>query len=281
MEKCIICEHTETETLYPGIKRCRECGHVFSGENVAGKELPEIYGKDYFFGGEYSDYLADRKIAQDNFGLRLKVLRKFIDPARHKRLLEVGCAYGFFLDVARRHFDTVKGVDVTRDGVKHARESLGLDAVAGDFLAHDFGAQKFDVVCLWDTIEHLSDPASCLAKISDELTEKGSLVAITTGDVGSLNARMKKDKWRIMNAPTHVHYFSRKTLTRLLEKNGYEVIYGGYCGFYRSFDMALHRISLANPGGRWLYEMFRQSAFAGARFYLNLYDIMYIIARKK
>jgi 2-polyprenyl-3-methyl-5-hydroxy-6-metoxy-1,4-benzoquinol methylase len=232
-------------------------------------------------GGEYSDYLADKKVAQDNFKLRLKTLRKFLDPERHKRLLEVGCAYGFFLDVARGRFEVLKGIDVTAEGTAYARNELGLDVVTGDFLTHDFKSRKFDVVCMWDTIEHLSDPAGYLAKISSDMVDKGALVAITTGDVGNLNARIKKNKWRIMNAPTHVHYFSRETLGRLLDKNGFDVIYDSHCGFYRSIGMALHRILLAHKKGKRFCDILHKSGLDGLQFYLNLYDIMYIIARKR
>ncbi|MBU0604864.1 MAG: class I SAM-dependent methyltransferase [Candidatus Omnitrophica bacterium] len=281
MNRCIICDRVDVEQAYPGILRCLGCGHVFCNMPSQNNKLSELYGKNYFFGGEYSDYLADKKITRDNFKLRLKKLRKFLDPMRHKRLLEIGCAYGFFLDVARSYFGTLKGIDVTADGVAYARDELGLDVVTDDFLPHDFNGQKFDVVCLWDTIEHLSDPAGCLSKISKNMMDKGALVAITTGDVGSLNARMKKNKWRIMNAPTHIHYFSKQTLSKLLDNNGFDVIYSGYCGFYRSIDMTLHRISLANKGGRWFCDILRKSGLGRAQFYLNLYDIMYIIARKR
>ena len=78
--------------------------------------------------------MADRAIIQKNFRLRLATLERFLDPARHRRLLEVGCAYGFFLDLARGRFETATGIDITEDGVRYARETLGLDAVQGDLL---------------------------------------------------------------------------------------------------------------------------------------------------
>ena len=281
MSRCAICNCTDSKPIYSGIERCHVCGHVFCTKSSVDGTLSEIYGKGYFFGGEYSDYLADKKITQDDFKLRMKTLRKFLNINRHKRLLEIGCAYGLFLDVARPYFERVNGIDVSREALLYAEEKLGLDVVSGDLLAHDFGSQKFDVVCMWDTIEHLDNPFAYLVKISKELTDKGALVAITTGDIDSLNARIKKDKWRLMSSPTHLHYFSKRTLTRLLVDNGFDVVYSGYCGFYRSIDMAAHRISLAANKGRWFYELLRKSGLAGIQFYLNLYDIMYIIARKR
>ena len=280
MSKCIVCDTIKSDLLYSGIMRCGECGHVFSGSIDSVLSAAAAYGNGYFFGGEYSDYIADKKITQDNFRLRLKVLDKFLDPLRHKSLLEIGSAYGFFLDVAKNRFEKLKGIDVTSEGILHAKEKLGLDAEAGDFLKHDFKGQSFDVVCLWDTIEHLKDPSACLAKISGSMTKKGALVAITTGDIGSLNARMKKDRWRIMQAPTHLHYFSKNTLSRLLAENGFEIAYAGHCGFYRSLDMAFHRISLGGRASRSFYKIMHRTGLLGFRFYLNLYDIMYIIARK-
>lgn len=278
--ECVVCGSTHNKPLYAGILKCGECGHVSSDSYLSDEELIELYSKNYFYGEEYSNYLADKKVLQKNFKLRLKVLKTFIDPAYHKSLLEIGCAYGFFLCMVTNKFDIVQGIDITREGVLYAQEQLKLNVINDDLLKHDFGDQEFDVVCMWDTIEHLQDPHLYLKKISNHMG-RGSLIAITTGDVESLNARISKDKWRLIHPPTHIHYFSKRTLAKLLDNYGFDVIYNRYCGFYRSTDMIAYRTLVLSKGWLQFYNFLCKSKLTSINFYLNLYDIMYVIARKR
>jgi SAM-dependent methyltransferase len=242
-------------------------------------ELLALYSKGYFFGEEYSDYLADREVLRKNFIRRLKTLDRYADPARHRRLLEIGSAYGFFLELVRDRFDAV-GIDITADGTRYAKEKLRLDVIHGDFLTHDFGSRDFDVACLWDTIEHLRDPHLYLQKVSRHTT-RGALLALTTGDVESLVARTKKAQWRLIHPPTHLHYFSRKTLGRLLDNCGFDVISSRHCGFYRSVDNIAYNILVLRKKHRALYSLLKRSGLTRWDCYLNVYDIIYVIARRR
>lgn len=279
-KKCNICDSTRTGFLYDGIQKCDECGHVFFVPDLSDEEVARLYGKNYFFGSEYSDYLKEKKSLQKNFSLRFKVLRKFLEQSRHKNLLEIGSAYGFFLDGVRDKFDSVCGIDLSRDATDYAREELKLNAVNADFITHNFGSQKFDVVCMWDTIEHLRKPGEALEKIRN-LMKKGSLIAITTGDVGSFNAKARKNKWRLMHPPTHIQYFSQKSLARLLDKHGFTIMYSRYCGFYRSIDLMAYEILAQSRKRSWLYNIIQKSGLGSVNLYLNLYDIRFVIACKK
>ena len=280
MNKCVICKGIFTKSMYDGIRKCQKCGHVFFDLNLSDEELHKLYGRNYFFGGEYNNYLKDKKILQKNFKLRMRILQKFLEPARHKYLLEIGCAYGFFLDIAKDQFHTTQGIDIAEDGVSYARTQLKLDAINANFTQHNWGNQKFDVVCMWDTIEHLRDPDIYLEKISN-LMVRGSLLALTTGDIESLNARIRKKKWRLMHPPTHIHYFSRRTLAKLLDNHGFDVIYNQYCGFYRSIDLIAYRTLMLNKKRPWLYNILQKSGIANIGIYSNLYDIMCVVARKR
>jgi len=278
--ECIVCGSVRPAPLYTGILACRACGHVFADLEISDEELLRLYGKSYFFGDEYSDYLADKGALQKNFRLRMRTLDTFMDSARHRRLLEIGCAYGFFLEVAHARFEEVMGIDIAADGVRHAQDTLQLNAIQGDFLAHDFGGRKFDVVCLWDTIEHLRDPHLYIEKAAS-CTDSGALLTITTGDIESLAARIKRDKWRLLHPPTHLHYFSPHTLSTLLDRYGFEVVYNRYCGFYRSIDNIAYNILVLRKQQHRLYDFLRKSGLTKLDFYLNVYDIMYVVARRR
>jgi SAM-dependent methyltransferase len=277
---CIVCDTAEARPFHPGLLRCAGCGHAWADVQLSAGELAELYGRDYFFGDEYLDYVADRAVIQKNFRLRLSVLERFLEPARHRRLLEVGCAYGFFLDLACRRFGEATGIDISEDGVRHAREALGLDAVQGDLLEHDFSGRRFDVVCLWDTIEHLPRPDLVLERLA-ALTEPGALLAVTTGDIGSLNARLAGKGWRLIHPPTHLHYFTRQSLLRLLVRHGFAPVHDRSCGFYRGAGFAAYNLLVL----RWrlprLYALLEKLRVTGFAFYLDLFDIRYVVARRR
>jgi hypothetical protein len=177
-------------------------------------------------------------------------------------------------------FDIVQGIDITEDGVTYAAEKFGLNVISGDLLRHDLGNQVFDVVCMWDTIEHLKRPDMFIDKICKH-TDRGALLAITTGDMGSLNARINGDRWRMIHPPTHIHYFSSSTMARLLDRYGFDIIYNRHCGFYRSVGLVATRLLALKTGTSKLYDLLQKIGLTKFDFYLNLYDIMYLMARKR
>lgn len=279
MNKCTVCASSNSTVLYEGILKCKDCTHVYADLSLSEEEFSRLYDKEYFFGEEYSNYVADKKVHQKNFQLRWSVLKRFLDSGRHRNLLEIGSAYGFFLDQVRNEFATVQGIDITRDGVRYARETFNLNVICESFLNSDFGDRSFDVVCMWDTIEHLPQPHLFLQKIT-KLTRPGALLTITTGDIDSFNARIMKRKWRLIHPPTHAHYFSGKTLSELIRRNHFEILYSRYCGFYRSIDNMAWNFLVLRRHNRALYDLIVKTRAVRFLVYLNLYDIRYVIARR-
>jgi 2-polyprenyl-3-methyl-5-hydroxy-6-metoxy-1,4-benzoquinol methylase len=268
------------DPMYPGIVKCGDCGYVYADLNMTQDEFEKLYNSGYFTGEEYSDYLADKIILQKNFNSRLDVLKKYLDPGRHQSLLEVGCAYGFFLELAKKEFNHVAGVDITAEGVEYAQNQLNLNAYKTDLLSWDFEQQQFDVACLWDTIEHLRAPDKYLEKISENLSS-GGLLTVTTGDIDSRMARWRKNRWRLIHPPTHAHYFSRTSLTRLLDRYGFDVVHFEHCNFYRSMDNIAYNILTLRSNYSWLYRLLKKSRMLNWDLNANMFDIMYVIARKR
>jgi len=277
---CLICRGRDTETLYKGLLRCRQCEYIFVDLTLTDEELERLYDHTLFECGEFLNYAADRKYLTKNFRARYKVLRRFIDTARHRRLLEIGSAYGFFLDVVRQDFSDLLGIDLTDEGVHYTREQIGLPALQADFLQHDFSTRKFDVICMWDTIEHLRRPDLYVEKVA-ALTEPGALLALTTGDIGSILARLRGKKWRMIIPPIHAHYFSRATAARLLEQHGFEIVYDRHCGFWRSASNVAYIMLALRHKRPDAFKLLERLGLLNWGFYLNVYDIMYVIARKR
>jgi hypothetical protein len=164
--------------------------------------------------------------------------------------------------------------------VSYAKDRLGLDVSCADLLSYDLAGRDFDVVCMWDTIEHLARPDLYIEKLAEHM-RGGALIAITTGDFGSLNARMRRTKWRLMHPPTHAHYFSLASIGTLLERFGFEVIYRRHCGFYRSLKSMAYGVFDQRHGNPMVGSLIQRLGIGEWSIYLNFYDIMYVIARKR
>ncbi len=264
--KCSVCLSEKAESLWPEIKvvKC-ECGHIYYNEKLSNDEINELYTDKYFKGEEYSDYLSDKDIIQKNFSKRLKVIKRF---APQGRLLEIGSAYGFFLELAKNNYET-EGFEICKEAALHAKDQLKLNVHHADFLAETVEGSR-DVVCLFDCIEHLERPELFIEKISKLMNKNGKIV-ITTGDIGTLVPKMRGKNWRLVHPPTHIHYFSFNSLEKLLNRYGFKVVHRGYPGVWRSVNqVATSVLKTKKP-----VELFPFS------FYLNTFDIMEVIAVKE
>lgn len=277
---CIVCDQNDFSRLYEVLRKCNACGHVYAPINIPKEELFKLYDRKYFFGDEYSDYVADKKIIQINFKKRFNTLSRFINSGKQLNLLEIGCAYGFYLDVVKSHFRSVTGIDINKDGVRFAQEKLKLNVIRADLLDYDMSKSTYDVVCMWDTIEHLNNPQLYIGKLSQNM-DKGSILTFTTMDIESLNARYRKGKWRMIHPPTHIHYFSSKTIAMLLDKYGYDVVYNKYHGYCRSVDHIAYNIFVLRQKYSTAYNILKKLGLTRLSFNMNLYDIMHIVAVKR
>jgi cyclopropane fatty-acyl-phospholipid synthase-like methyltransferase len=273
---CQLCESTEPAVPFyadQGIVRCPRCALVF----YQGSANPEaLYSDEYFTGGEYQDYAADKAIIQRNFRARIPDLKRL---APSGSLLEIGSAYGFFLDVAKKHWQ-VKGVEITPEGVRYAQETLGLNVTRADFLDLPDEPESYDLICMWDTIEHLQQPIRYIEKAAKWLKPGGALV-MTTGNIESLNSRLRGPKWRLIHPPTHLFYFSPGTLGKAAERAGLHVTGVKHVGYSRGTRAICFGLFMFGAR-KWprLYRLFTLGNRLDMPIYLNLYDIMQLTAVK-
>jgi SAM-dependent methyltransferase len=276
---CLVCGGVYGASRLPGLLQCESCGFITANLTLTQAELERLYSTAYFTGEEYNDYVAERALIERHFEERLRVLARYVDAPQSRTLFEVGCAYGFFLNVAQREFKSVSGIDISADAVAYAKEQLHLDAAAGDFATVRV-SEPVDVVCMWDTIEHLAEPDAYVRKAA-EILRPGGHLAITTGDIGSWVARLRGRRWRQIHPPTHLHYFSRATLTRFLESHGFHVTFCGYEGMYRSVETMAYIVLAIRNGQPGLYRALKRTGLLNWNLYMNLFDIMFIVAEKR
>ena len=171
------------------------------------------YTADYFSGGHddgYADYLGAEPILRREFAGTVDFIRRFRPSGR---LLDVGCAYGFFLQEAKQVYE-VSGIELAEDAAAHCRQTglRVLSGVADEASLAQLGAM--DVIVLLDVIEHLPSPAETLALCARHLNP-GGIIVITTGDFGALTARLAGAHWRLMTPPQHLWFFSRDSIRRM------------------------------------------------------------------
>jgi 2-polyprenyl-3-methyl-5-hydroxy-6-metoxy-1,4-benzoquinol methylase len=190
------------------IMQCRDCG---LGRTETSRFDPATYYTgDYFSGGHadgYSDYLGAEPVLRREFARSVEFIRGYRSGGK---LLELGCAYGFFLQEAARYFE-VAGIELAAEAADHGRRA-GLNILSG--MADAANLRRIghvDVIVLFDVIEHLPNPRETLA-LCHEYLNPGGIIVITTGDFGSMVAKLTGVKWRLMTPPQHLWFFTQDSV---------------------------------------------------------------------
>ena len=158
---------------------------------------------------------------------------------------------------------------------------LGWTFFCGDFRDAPLNRGELDAVCLWDTIEHLTEAESYLARI-EELLSPGGLLALTTADIGSRLARWQGPRWRQIHPPTHLWYFSRQTMRRTLDRFGFDLIWFRRVGMHRSLGQIVYALtSLGRPKPSLISACCAKLGLEQLTIYLNTYDTMMVVARRR
>ncbi|MDF2995494.1 MAG: hypothetical protein K0R27_1131 [Xanthobacteraceae bacterium] len=201
------------------IWQCEACG--LGRTDAASFDPDTYYTADYFSGGHadgYADYLGTEGVLRREFAGTVDLIRRHCHSGR---LLEIGCAYGFFLEEARRHFE-VAGIELAEDAAEHCRKS-GLNVLSGVADEEKLAALgDMDVIVLLDVIEHLPDPHETLSLCARHL-RPGGIIVLTTGDFGSPLARWLGASWRLMTPPQHLWFFTAHSIERLSVRLGMRV----------------------------------------------------------
>lgn len=281
---CRVCSAKQYTVLFTKIGydvvKCDTCCLVYL-DFVASKEFSQNYYSEEFFNDKgtkhaYTDYEKESKFLKKSFLKRIELLRKYQSDGN---LLDIGCATGSFMEKAS-NFYKVSGIDVSDYAIKQAK-SKKLDVWQGMLDDSPYRNQVFDVVTLWDTIEHVADPKETIAQVGKIVRPEG-IIGLTTGDVGSIFAQMCGSFWHLYNIPQHLSYFDKKTITKILNNAGFEVKEIVYPSINLTLDYLLFRfITFYNL--RFLmpiYVMLKDRGFLEKAFDINLHDIMFVVAQK-
>ncbi len=284
---CELCGSAKAKRLYaslPKVYECENCRFIFSFPQPSLDELKELYAESYFISRQsvasgYDDYIRDEENIRRTFQKRFRTIDRF--QTKPGRVLDIGCAAGFFLSVARERGWDVKGIEISEYAANYARKS-GLDVHCGPLETFNPAGEKlFDVVTLWDVIEHVRSPRSDLEKVS-RLLKPGGWLVLATPDVDSLTHWLFRDRWMGFKDDEHLFFFSKKTLTQLLDQCGFQVVLSKFEGKYVSLDLFKRRIGCYSKFlSSFLRKTLQPKAGKSTDFYVNPFDIRLFIAQKK
>ena len=150
-------------------------------------------------------------------------------------LLDIGCGEGFFLSNAAKAGYTTKGIEISRDAAEYAGREFGLDVEAKPFEELQFPENYFDVVTLWQVLEHVPYPLVVL-KEAHRILKPDGLLATSTPDIESILARIFRRKWWNLRR-LHINQFTAKTLTDMLKRAGFNNVFSTRYREYISIPM--------------------------------------------
>ncbi len=240
---------------------CLECHLIYLNPRPSHESLRKLFSSERYFRGKdkslgYFDYLGEEVFRKKTAGIKLDKIESLL--ARKGRLLEIGCAAGFFLSVAKERGWDVLGVDVSEPMARHAQEKYQIDVIAEPFENLQLGQypnlheRSFDVILCWGTLGTFPDPLGSFRVINKLLKDDGIFV-FNASNTDSLTARLLGSKWFLLG-PSALHVYNRQCLQRLMDRSGFVPLFMKRSLEYFTLNKILTKLSMV------LGDLFSQAA---------------------
>ena len=228
--------------------RCGDCSLVYQNPR-----LPVTHIKEYYDG----EYIAHRK--KKDWGIltplyewamskhdrdKEKLVRKWMPIDKESKVLDVGCAVGtFLLHLHKKYGCSISGVDFKEGLCYPGFEKINF--YEGLFYEQPIPEQEYDFVTMWHFLEHCYDPNQSLQMAKKVMKDNGRLV-VEVPRLDSLTFKIYGSKWPGVQAPQHTALYSKETICKLMEKNGFEVEaylpYGAFPPYFYIFTGTYFRL---------------------------------------
>ena len=220
--RCVACGCTDTTQFHLAFQkpemqvlRCQNCDFVF---------VPPFYRKQI----SYLNYKGQDVLEQVRKGnnwlkiqsqkVKFGIIQKYMPSGK---LFDLGCGWGHFLLTAKELGYDIYGVEISKHLFEYCTKDLNLPVEDRNLFDMD-ETKQFDVLTMWDVLEHIDDADKFVEKCS-KLVRKGGYMFIQVPQIDSFLAKKYKEKWKMMSLD-HVNYFSPKTLGTLLERYGFRLV---------------------------------------------------------
>lgn len=227
-ERCPLCHERSSTHLFIRqdglpLEECTACRFVYLGVRPDESALHQYYAEHYFTGSftnsTYSYYFDYAEAVIDlNYCPRLQRLEPFIAQWQGKKVLEIGCAAGATLELLRRKGALVRGIEISAEAVAIARDHYHLDVSCVPFESFLLANQSYDVIMLFDVLEHLPEPGKTLDRLVDALVP-GGFLAVTVPNFSCFD--QLGAAWSgVQTYWEHLHYFRPDVLLATLQQRG-------------------------------------------------------------
>lgn len=226
MSDCALCGGSDSITHYQTkdyrIIKCNKCGLLFTDPQLTKEKLKKYYT-------EFADHRYLLKYKHQAIERGKKILEMVGRLKRGGDLLDVGCGYGFFLNLAREKGWRTYGLELSQGALKYARATYKLDLFEGDIAEVRLQPKKFDLITLQHVLEHVPMPILVLNKLAKALKDDGILVVVVP-NASSLIAKLAGTRWVCFSEVTHhLFHYTAKTLSLLLGLGGFGTLTSMTC----------------------------------------------------
>jgi len=294
--KCPLCKQIEGRVIFRseayGIRKCRHCALMYTVPFPGSETLRAIYESLYRPQQESDLYKEDflKGYHREGFDAFSKILAYILREQKGGKLLEVGCNYGLFLQMAQQSGFEVCGIDIVDSMIRYVREVLKLPIIQGRFEEISLKQEEFDVITMLDSLEHVEEPLACVEKAARSLKQGGILViSVPNTFVYLLKSRILKclpfwdyeksgktygsgATYNEMDLPLHLNHFTKHTLSVLLHRAGFKTFEFSLCPEKFPYGHSM-RILL-----RKKYIIFSEKFFKLTR--INIHSKFLVIAKK-
>lgn len=226
---CEVCGSDLFVQLYTFGEDCRMMSCAGCGIRFV---LPQPSPQEIYQEGYFQPWGKDAaRIKELSYESILREAERFIRPGS---FLDVGCAFGYSFEVAKRRGWEPRGVEISAEAHGLADERVRSRIILGDFSELEWAAGSFDLVVMFDFLEHALSLTAVLQKAYDIL-RTGGIIVVVTPDMNSASARLMGKNWLHVKKE-HAYYLSQKTLKLLFRKVGFRPII--FRPFWKSVNLS-------------------------------------------
>lgn len=261
-----------THGSHGNIVKCLQCGLVRTDPLPDEKELLD----------RYSD--VEETLYADNIGSRFKTFRYNLDKVtsflpKNGKLLDVGANCGAFLKIASEAGYQAQGIEPSRWCAEYANKNLGQNVKNGTVFDLDPSEKDFDIVTMFDVLEHLRDPIKELNAVNQRM-KKGGVLIISTLDIDTIFPKLLGKKWPWL-MDMHIYYFNRGIIEQMLKRTGFKTLHSCNYTHIISLDYLLMKLQNMSVWGAGNFgKALRKTPIGRIMMPFSFGDIKLFIAEK-
>lgn len=223
MNHCLLCHGKSFLKVKPlgsgtRIAACRTCGFVQVIPHVSARAVARTYQDDW---NHFAPYVSQASVHRAYFRRLLRFLETGVLLSA-KKMLDVGCATGLFVDEANKHGMQAEGIDISKSAVLHGKQRHVplFHETSSSWMKKKKHRNYYDVITALSVIEHEADPVRMMRALYT-MTAPGGMVVISTPNFNTFYRTLMGKRWIGYQHPEHLWFFTPKTITRLLHNAGF------------------------------------------------------------